>query len=43
LKAVCRRSEVPERLGGASFEVVAKPATGDVPEVVASLLEAARA
>jgi hypothetical protein len=34
---------VPERVGGAAFEVLAKPATVGVPEVVASLLEAARA
>ena len=35
--------EVPERVGGAAFEVLAKPATVGVPEVVARLLEAARA
>jgi NAD-dependent SIR2 family protein deacetylase len=31
------------RGAGAAFEIVAKPATVGVPEVVASLLEAARA
>jgi NAD-dependent deacetylase len=35
--------EVPERVGGAGFEVVAKPATIGVPEVVARLLAAAGA
>jgi NAD-dependent deacetylase len=33
--------EVPERTAGPGFEVVAKPATVGVPEVVAGLLEAA--
>jgi NAD-dependent deacetylase len=31
--------EVPERVGGPEFEVVAKPATVGVPEVVAALLK----
>jgi NAD-dependent deacetylase len=35
--------EVPEQVGGAGFEVVPKPATVGVPEVVAGLLEKARA
>jgi NAD-dependent deacetylase len=35
--------EVPERVGGPGFEVVAKPATIGVPEVVAGLLAAAGA
>jgi NAD-dependent deacetylase len=35
--------EVPEKVTGPAFEVVAKPATVGVPEVVAGLLEKARA
>jgi NAD-dependent deacetylase len=35
--------EVPEKVTGPAFEVVAKPATVGVPEVVADLLEKARA
>jgi NAD-dependent deacetylase len=35
--------EVPEKVTAAAFEVVAKPATVGVPEVVAGLLEKARA
>jgi hypothetical protein len=35
--------DVPERVAGSAFEVVAKPATVGVPEVVAELLAAAGA
>jgi NAD-dependent deacetylase len=35
--------EIPERVGGLEFEVVAKPATLGVPDVVAALLAAADA